>query len=204
MGVLLLLALVVGQDWVTAIRPAYKQVPRLEAMTEGAEKPGVCAAVLFNKEAGYVLTAAHCIEKPEKQGISITVNGRHADVVRINRILDLAIVKFDAKQEEQMELAESTPPVGSVIAVIGYPFGDNKLAPQFGHISQVMNDESKMIWVNSDIIPGDSGGALIDLSGKLVGLNSRIYYQGPSHMAACVPIEAIRDFVKAYLPPVKK
>lgn len=190
-------------DWTAIVKPALKKVPRLEMLREGWDKPGVCAAVLFNKPDGYAVTAAHCVEKPEKEGITITVSGRHAEVMRVNRILDVAVVKYDPKGDEPMDLAESTPEVGSEVAIIGYPFGDGQLGPMFGHISQVLNQETKLIWVNSDIIPGDSGGALIDLQGRLIGLNSQIFYQGPSHMAACVPIETLKDFLKPYLPKPK-
>lgn len=200
----LLLTMPFVTDWSVIIKPAMKQVPRLEALHEGEKIPMVCAAVVVNKDDGYAVTAAHCIEKPDAEGIAITVSGKHAEAVKVNRLLDVAVVKYDAKKDEQMELADATPAVGSEVAIVGYPFGDGKLAPTFGHISQVLNDESKQIWVNADLIFGDSGGALIDQQGKLVGLNSKILYNGPAHLGGCVPVEALREFLKPYLPTVKK
>lgn len=202
--VLLLSLLLAFTDWSTIIKPALKQVPRLEALREGAQAPTICSAVLFNKADGYAITAAHCVEKPQGEWIAVTVAGRHAEIQRVNRLLDLAVVRYDVKNEDQIELAEATPAVGSEIAIVGYPFGDGALAPTYGHVSQVLNDSMKLVWVNVDLIPGDSGGATIDLQGRLVGVNVLILYAGAGHMAAVVPVETVRDFVKPYLPMVKK
>lgn len=203
MVTVLLAILAFGPDWTTVVKPALKQVPRLQMLHEGEQYPGTCASVVINKEQGYLMTAAHCVEKPDKEGISITANGRHAEVLRVNRLLDLAVVRVDLKGEDAIEIADTTPPIGTEVAVVGYPFGDKQLAVQFGHIAQVLNEDSQTVWINVDVIFGDSGGALIDGQGKLVGLISRIYALGPAHMGACVPVETLRDFLKPYLPKTK-
>lgn len=200
LAIVLLLALT---DWSIVVKPALKQVVRLEMLREGESSPGVCSGVVINETAGYVLTAAHCVEKPEKEGLSVTVNGRHADVVRVNRLLDLGVVRFDVKGEKEMALADSTPPIGTEVSIVGHAFGDAKLICQFGRIAQALNEPSQMIFLNADVIGGDSGGAVIDVDGKLVGITSRVYYNGPMHLGAAVPVESVRDFVKGYLPKAK-
>jgi serine protease DegQ len=193
---------VFGTDWPAIVRPAAKQVPRIEILREGSTRPIACSGVIFNKELAYVLTAAHCVEgRPDV--VAITVNGRHADLVRSNRILDLAVLRTTLKDEEQIELADVSPEQGAEVAVLGYAFEVEKLAAQFGRVAQTLNAERRAMLVNADLIFGDSGGALIDVEGKLVGMNSRIYYSGPAHLAAAVPIEAIRDFIEHLLPKKK-
>lgn len=190
-------------DWALIVKPATKQVPRLEILKDGSESPGICSGVIINKELGYVMTAAHCVDGPA-DSISITVNGRHAVILRSNRLIDIAVLRTTLKDEEQIELAEESPAQGAEVAILGFAFGIEKMAVQFGRVSQTLNGETRSLFINADLIFGDSGGPVIDSDGKLVGLNSRIYYSGPAHMASAVPIEQIKDFVEHLLPPKKK
>jgi S1-C subfamily serine protease len=97
-----IVAVVLGStDWAAIIKPAAKQVPRLEILAAGATSPGICSGVVINKSGGYVLTAAHCLGD-EHRNTSITVNGRHALIVRSNRLLDLAVVRTELKDEQEM------------------------------------------------------------------------------------------------------
>jgi serine protease DegQ len=200
-----LLAVVVlgGTDWSAVVKPAAKQVPRIEILKDGEDKPGICSGVVIAKATGYILTAAHCVEgKPE--ALSITVNGRHAVLARANRLLDLAVLRTELGDEEEMALADESPAIGADVAILGFAFGIEKMAVQFGRVSQTYNSETRALFINADLIFGDSGGPVIDMQGRLVGLNSRIYYSGPAHIAAAVPVEQVRDFVKHYLPAKPK
>lgn len=194
----LLVALVALTDWPTVVKPTVKQVVRLEIQTDSGK--GTCSGVVFNVEHGFALTAAHCVDHKRSENIDITLNGRDAEMIRINRLLDLAVVRFNPKDETAMELAEVMPEAGTEIAVVGYAFGIKDPIPQFGRVSQPLNPETGFAWLNVDLIFGDSGGAAIDAQGRLVGINSAIYHQGPAHMAAIVPIEKVRDFVKGMIP----
>jgi S1-C subfamily serine protease len=189
--------LVQAAEWPAVVKPLARQVVRLEILEAGDKQPGICSGAVINAAAGFVLTAAHCVEGDD---IAITVNGRHAELARANRLLDLAVVRFEAIDEQAIELAPATPEVGTEIAVAGYAFGIQKMAVQFGRVAQSLNDETKALWLNVDLIFGDSGGPAVDALGRLVGVNSRIYHNGPAHMAAVVPVESAREFVKQYLP----
>lgn len=195
---LLALSVVTPTDWATIIKPVMKQVPRLEILKEGADHPAICSGVVINREKGFVLTAAHCVEGFPR--VSVTVAGRAADVIRVNVLLDLAVVRFNAKSEQEITMAAETPPTGSEVAIVGYNFGMEQIAVQFGRVSQPLNKETKTLWIDGTIIPGQSGGAVIDTEGKLIGITSRIYYNGPANIGAAIPIEQIDDFVAPYLP----
>jgi S1-C subfamily serine protease len=192
-----------GTDWALIVPGAIKQVPRLEILKDGTDKPGVCSGVVLNASSGFLLTAAHCVEGDPKN-LSITVNGRHAEIARVNRILDLAVLRFLVRKEEQMALAPETPPIGTEVAVVGFGFGIDKIAVQFGRVAQSLNRETGTLWINSEVLGGNSGGAVIDAQGRLVGMTSRVYYSTASSMGAAIPVEAIADFVEAYLPAKKK
>ena len=190
-------------DWATVIKPAFKQVMRLEILREDAESPKVCTLAVINKAAGWGLTAAHCVTKPQAQGISITANGRHAEVVRVNDLLDLAVVKVSVRGEEQFALADETPVPGTPVAIVGYAFGDPDVLFQFGYIAQTKNSATKLVMLNVDVLGGDSGGPCIDAKGRLVAIQSRVYPWYSSGLGASATIEQIREFAEPYLPKVK-
>jgi S1-C subfamily serine protease len=189
-----------GADWSLVVKPLNRQVPRIEIQKDDAESPGVCSGVVLNTDPAWLLTAAHCIPPGDPKAYSLTANGRHAETVKINRILDLAVLKFSRKREDAIALAEDSPSIGTEICVAGYGFGIEKLAIQFGRVSQSKNDETKTLWLNVDTLFGDSGGAIVDEQGRLVGMTSKIYSKGPAHISGAIPIETIRDFVENYLP----
>jgi len=196
LGFLLLIS-PIQADWVPLVKAGMKSVPRLEMIDEDG-KEGVCSGVIINKKSGFVLTAGHCVDG---KGVQLTVNDRHAEVARVNKILDLAVVRTTLRDsDEEMVIASESPMAGAEISVIGYPFGVSELAVQFGRVSQAYNKETKTIWINVAIIPGNSGGAIMDSTGKLVGITSRVYYSGPSVMGAAMPVDSIKDFVQPYEP----
>lgn len=200
---LLSLGLLLGSDWVTITKTAIQQVVRIEIQKDGDEDKGVCSGIVINKDDGYVLSAAHCFPGDDKL-LAITSNGRKAKVVEVDRINDLAVLKTKFRDELQIVLADKVPPAGSDVSVVGYPFGVKEAASQFGKISQPLNKETETIWLDASIVFGNSGGSCIDADGKLIGVTSRIYYNGPAKVGAAIAIEAVRDFVEDFLPKPKK
>jgi S1-C subfamily serine protease len=191
-------------DWTTVIKPAFKQIMRLEMLREGQSEPGVCTVVVINEENGYGLTAAHCVRKPLAEGISLTANGRHAEVLRVNDLLDLAVLRVMIRGEKQVELATHTPEPGTPVAIVGYAFGDPDPLFQFGYIAQTKNAATKLVMLNADVIGGDSGGACLDAQGRLVAINSILYSWGSSGLGGSAPVEQIKEFAENYLPKAAK
>lgn len=107
-------------DWVAITKTALKQVVRIEIQKDGEESSGVCSGSVFNKSEGYILSAAHCYPGDEKS-LAITANGRKARVIDIDRINDLAVLKTKLRDELEIVLADSVPPAGSDVSVVGYP-----------------------------------------------------------------------------------
>ena len=197
--VAVLLAFLLLTDWTATVKPAKASVVRLE-MQRG-EGRGLCSAVVINAEAGYAVTMAHCTGTDPKT-LSLTASGRHAELIRWNEILDLAVIKFDVKGETQIALAKATPEEGKEIAIIGFAYGSRQLHTQYGHVSLPLDDESQRLMLDATVIFGDSGGMAINQSGELVGMTSAIKTAGGS-LAVMLPVESVRDFAKAYLPKVK-
>jgi S1-C subfamily serine protease len=136
----------------------------------------------------------------EHRNISITVNGRHALIVRSNRLLDLAVVRPELKDEQEMPLAPESPEIGSELAVAGYLLGSKGLHVQFGRIAAKRSDDDALV-MDGVALPGDSGGAVIDAQGRLIGMTNA-YYRGTA-VGLAVPVEMVRDFVEHLLPKKK-
>jgi S1-C subfamily serine protease len=197
---LLFVAPVSAQDWSALIPVISRHVGRVEIQKGGAT--GVCSSVVFEIDKhgfAHAMTAAHCVDRTPTERIDVTVNGRNAVTIHSNNILDLAILRFRAKDEVPIQLARVSPVQGAHVAIVGFAFGVEELVAQFGYVAQTLNRETKALWINADLIFGDSGGPLIDYAGKLIGINSRIYTGGPNgqmaHIGAAVPIEQIADFI---------
>jgi S1-C subfamily serine protease len=190
-------------DWVPVVKDLERRVPRMQIVYPDG-KEGTCSAVFINAETGVLVTAAHCTGHEENRP-DITIAGRDAAIARSNRILDLAVIRVDPQDtDEACPLAKATPPRGTEVAVAGYAFGFQQMPMQFGRMSLPFLREDGQQLVNVDMIAGDSGGALIDSTGALVGLVSAVKAHGPMHLGVAVPVEAIRDYVKQYLPVDKK
>lgn len=188
-------------EWITVLPTVVASVPRLEARKAGGST-AICSAVIFEIDPlGYAhaLTAAHCVAATtEHERVDITVAGRVGVVLHQNTILDLAIVRFRPRQDRPIRLASTNPPSGSEVAVLGYAFGEDDLVVQFGHIAQPYNRRSRTTWVDVTLMFGDSGGALINRAGELVGINSAILYQGPARIGMVVSVEAIHDYLEYF------
>lgn len=190
-------------DWPAVLATVTRSVARLEVLAEGSRwtaAPTVCSAVVLNTAAGFAVTAAHCLTAPPPTAPALTLNGRHAEPARVNRVLDLAIVRFTSDTETAIALASTTPPAGTAIAVIGYALGRAAVSVRFGRLSQPADPETHTAWIDADLVIGDSGGAVIDAQGRLVGLAVVRLSDGAARIGAIVPVETLRDFAQPYLP----
>jgi S1-C subfamily serine protease len=129
--------------------------------------------------------------------LSIAVNGRHAEVVRMNKLLDLAVLKFKVRGELEMALAHESPEAGTEICVAGFTLGQKQFHMQFGRIAARRSDDGALV-LDSVILPGDSGGAIVNIKGELVGMSNQ-FYRGTG-IGLAIPVEKVEDFVESYLP----
>jgi serine protease Do len=191
-------ALLNATEWSTVVVGLEKSVTRIETLAPD-ERLGVCSGVVLNAEAGYILTAAHCVN-PDPEKLAITVNGKHAAIARQNRLLDLAVLRTDLDGAKAMPLAKESPAIGAEVAIVGFAFGAKKLHHQFGRVSQALDDDGALV-LDVVAIGGDSGGPAINAQGELIGITSAVKFSHPSmHAAILVPVKAVREFVSGYLP----
>lgn len=204
MGILVVASTASAQDYSGVVADLDKSVLRV-AIQRG-EQHGTCTAPVFDIIDGraYALTAAHCVASEPNESIDITVDDRSARALLFNRILDLAIITFRPNGETRtLPLAPITPPAGAVAIISGYAFGVEDIVFQFGHVARPRNRETKQLWIDGNVIPGNSGGAILDAQGRLIGITSGYFYSGVAHIGGAVAVEQVRDFVDEFRDRLK-
>src|SRR5436309_794393 len=134
--------------------------------------------------AGLIVTNNHVIEGADQVKVSLADKREfEADMVLKDSRSDLAVLRIRAQNERfpALELADSDAlEVGDVVLAIGNPFAVGQTVTH-GIVSAVartqvgITDYQFFIQTDAAINPGNSGGALVDLSGRLVGINTAIF-----------------------------
>ncbi|OYY62660.1 MAG: hypothetical protein B7Y50_00150 [Hydrogenophilales bacterium 28-61-11] len=160
------------------------------------EQTGVGSGFVIEAD-GYILTNAHVVDGANETSVKFSdkreLPGR---VMGVDPLSDIALVKVDAKQLATVQVGRvETLRVGQWVLAIGSPFGFEQSASQgiVSALGRSLPGDAYVPFVQSDvpINPGNSGGPLIDLAGRVVGVNSQIYsrdggYQGVSF---AIPID---------------
>ncbi|MFT5085369.1 MAG: serine protease DegS [Lentisphaeria bacterium] len=138
------------------------------------------SAVIVTSE-GHLITNFHVIAGADEITVSLQ-DGREAraQILGENRERDLAILKIDLDNLQPIPIRkDSSFRVGDVVLAIGNPFGVGQTVTQ-GIISATrsrdralnISDFEDFIQTDAEIHPGNSGGALIDAYGYLLGINT--------------------------------
>jgi Do/DeqQ family serine protease len=132
---------------------------------------------------GYILTNNHVVDGAEKVTVELS-DGRTftADVVGSDRPTDLAVLKVDGKNLQTLSLGDSDGVrVGDVVLAVGNPLGIGQtvtmgIVSAKGRATVGAGDGSFENFIQTDapINRGNSGGALVNTRGELVGINSQI------------------------------
>jgi serine protease Do len=182
------------------------QRPSELVMTERASGSGVVV-----DPDGYIITNAHVVRgarevrvelPPRITGQSILAPPRRAtraEVVGIDIETDVAVLKVPERALAFLPFGDSdTLRAGQLVLAIGSPMGlQNSVS--LGVVSSVARQlapESPMVYVQTDasINRGSSGGPLIDLGGRLVGINTLLLSQGGAYegISFAAPINIVR------------
>ena len=135
-------------------------------------------------ERGYVITSWHVIHDANPKQIEVVLNNGtklSAKVIGFDRVADLAVLKIESEGEwfSVVEFGDSDAVrVGEVAIAIGSPFSLQS-SVTVGHVSQkgrrvqILPYED-FIQTDAAINEGNSGGPLIDVDGRLIGINAAI------------------------------
>ncbi|HEY0060797.1 MAG TPA: Do family serine endopeptidase [Telluria sp.] len=150
---------------------------------------------------GYILTNNHVIEAADEIEV-VLADGRKAaaKVVGTDPETDLAVIRIDAKNLPVIVLGHAEDArVGDVVLAIGNPFGVGQtvtmgIISALGRNNLHINHFENFIQTDAAINFGNSGGALIDSGGNLLGINSAIYSQsgGSVGIGFAIPVSTAK------------
>jgi Do/DeqQ family serine protease len=157
---------------------------------------------------GIVVTNTHVIRGRGETEIRIALADKRefdAKVITQDDKTDIAILKIESNEQRfpVLELEDSdTLEVGDMVLAIGNPFGVGQTVTS-GIVSALARSEvgssDSQVFIQTDaaINPGNSGGALVDMSGKLVGINTMIFSQsgGSQGIGFAIPSNLVRLYV---------
>lgn len=139
------------------------------------------SGVIIDAAKGYIITNAHVVK--DAKNITITLNDSRkftAKLLGLDVSSDLALLQIHADSLTQIPFANSNQlKVGDPVAAIGSPFGLDQtvtsgIVSALGRNSPKLSSAESFIQTDASINRGNSGGALIDSSGRLVGINTAI------------------------------
>lgn len=154
---------------------------------------------------GYILTNHHVVEAADEVEIAL-VDGRKAkaSVIGSDPETDLAVLKINLKDLPAITFGRSQQvKVGDVVLAVGNPFGVGQ-SVTMGIVSALsrsqvgINTFENFIQTDAAVNPGNSGGALTDTSGNLIGINTAIYSRtgGSLGIGFAIPIHAAKQIME--------
>jgi Do/DeqQ family serine protease len=154
---------------------------------------------------GYILTNQHVVEAADEIEVALP-DGKKlaAKVVGKDPETDLAVLQVDAQNLQAITLAQAENlRVGDVVLAIGNPLGVGQTVTM-GIVSALhrtglrINTFENFIQTDAAINQGNSGGALIDASGSLVGINTAILSQsgGSIGIGFAIPVSIAKQVME--------
>ena len=157
-----------------------------ERQVQTPKREGIGSGVIISPD-GYIVTNNHVVEGADE--LTVTLNdGREysARIVGTDKTTDLALVKVEGKNLPTLPVGDSDKlKVGEWVIAVGNPFGLNSTVTA-GIVSakarsMYANGVESFIQTDAAINSGNSGGALVNTAGELVGINAMLYSQTGSY-----------------------
>lgn len=157
---------------------------------------------------GYIVTNNHVVDGADELTVTLNENSKEysARIIGADKTIDLALIKIDAKNLPAIVIANSDDvKIGEWVLAVGNPLGLNNTVTA-GIVSakarSMGQGVSSMIQTDAAINQGNSGGALVNTRGELIGINAMIYSQTGSNIGYGFAIpttivnKAVDDFKK--------
>jgi S1-C subfamily serine protease len=159
----------------------------------GTSTQGVGSGVIYRAD-GIILTNHHVVADADRVEIAFADGGRiDARVVATDPDTDLAVLRVDRKQLPAAQFEKALPQVGSLAVALGSPLGFEKTVTA-GIVSGLHRSipgsasETRslvdLIQTDAAISPGNSGGAVVDADGRVLGIS--VAYVPPQQGAVAV------------------
>lgn len=157
------------------------------------------SGVVVDANLGLIVTANHVIEDAETTTVALSDGLRvDARLLATSRNDDLAILRVAASGLTELALSDpNSLEVGDFVVAFGNPLGLGQ-STTFGIVSALHRScpgikNADLIVIDALIDRGNSGGALINTRGELVGINvARLHHSSAAGFGFAVPASAVR------------
>ena len=156
-----------------------KQVPT-------PKKEATGSGVIISSD-GYIVTNNHVVAGADQLTVTLNDNSEYsAKIIGTDETTDLALIKVNAKDRPTLPIGDSDAlKVGEWVLAVGNPFNLNSTVTA-GIVSAKArslgaNGVESFIQTDAAINAGNSGGALVNTKGELVGINAMLYSQTGSY-----------------------
>ena len=182
---------------------------RVMRRTRGGRVPAGAGSGVVLTADGFMLTSAHVVAGRQRSGRAQFTDGREPgfDIVGSDPLSDLALLRANDSDLQPAELGEADElRVGQLVVAIGNPHGfagsvtagvvsalGRSLPARSGQAVRVIDS---LIQTDASLNPGNSGGALVDSLGRVVGINTAVAGVG---LGLAVPINAATRRIVASL-----
>jgi serine protease Do len=191
------------------LSPSVANLRVLRRARLGNVPAGAGSAVVLTPD-GFLLTSAHVVRDTSRSGRAAFVDGRELKfrVIGVDHLSDLALLRVESGDLTPAELGDAQSlRVGQLVAAIGNPHGfagsltagivsavGRSLPARSGSSVRYIDN---VIQTDAALNPGNSGGALADSAGRVVGINTAVAGVG---LGLAVPINrATRQIVAALM-----
>jgi serine protease Do len=188
------------------VKPQMQKPQNQHQNTEKRQEIGQGSGILISAD-GYILTNNHVVGDADNVQVQL-LDGREyqAKTIGTDPGSDLAVIKIDEIDLPFLQFGDSDKlEVGDWVLAFGNPFGLSHtltagIVSAKGRSGIGLNDYENFIQTDAAINPGNSGGPLVDLDGKVVGINSAIFSRSGGYMGIgfAIPINMAKE-VKSQL-----
>jgi putative serine protease PepD len=210
-----LLLLLPAVGWATKIERVIKATdPKVVKIGIVSERgTGVCSGAIISPE-GDILTCAHCFEDRMSSKIFVKDSDRvvyNAYIIKIDTTTDLAVLGLigregympwvlfgQAPNNFPYFAAGDEPKKGQQVLSFGAPLGLQG-TDTVGWVDNIINKDGIFVVHSAFISPGNSGGPLVDLHGRLIGINEATFIYGFFQIAhgmyIAIDIHTVKEFL---------
>lgn len=177
-------------------------IPQVEKGKKEKTRIGGGSGFIISSE-GYILTCNHVVEDP-KADYTVILDPQHkypAKILEKDPLIDIAILKIDQENLPYLELGDSTKiDLGETVVAIGNPLGEfedtlsagiisglSRKITAYGGVPFKATSLRGLIQTDAAINPGNSGGPLINMEGKVIGINTAMV-MGAQNIGFAIPI----------------
>ena len=158
------------------------------------------------RDSGIIVTNAHVVAGADE--LRIVLNDRRefdATIIAKDAEIDVAVLRIDTQGEKLPSLkiaGNDNLEIGDIVLAIGNPFGVGQTVTS-GIISALgrtnVSDSSSFIQTDAAVNPGNSGGALVNLDGELIGVNTAIFSRsgGSNGIGFAIPAKLVARAVES-------